>query len=291
MLVNTVTADAIAINSLYNIALFFAVIVFFIVQGLLLFSAYKYKRKKADELPAQNHGNMKLELFWTIVPALIVIMLFFLSANTLSQLGGAGTQASPINNVHKIGDDNAKSRIEDAKRTDMIIEISGRQWFWQYKYIKDGVNHSSQNDGELIIPEGKVVRLDMNSKDVLHAWWVPSFGGMLYVNPGEMSYLWIDKPPRGSYIGQCNAYCGLQHAQMISRIKVVSQAEYDTWVKLKKAEQGGVATEGGNAERGAQLYVDGGYTYAEAIAKGDTKNTGLQAQEVADLSAYLDTLK
>lgn len=290
MLVPTVTADAIAINSLYSITLFLAVIVFLIVQGLLIYAAAKFKRKHANEIPVQDHGNMKLELFWTVVPAFVVIMLFFLSVNTLAQMSGTGTSASPINNVHKVGDDNARRRIEEAKRTDMVIEIDGRQWFWQYKYVKDGVRHSSQDNGELIIPEGKVIRLDMQSRDVLHAWWVPSFGGNLYVNPGEMSYVWIDRPPKGYYIGQCNAYCGLQHAQMLSRVKVVSQVEFDTWVKLKKAEQGGVAAENGDAQRGAQIYVDGGYKYADAIAKGD-KNTGLQAQEIADLSAYINSLK
>ncbi len=116
MLVPTVTADAIAINSLYSITLFLAVIVFLIVQGLLIYAAAKFKRKHANEIPVQDHGNMKLELFWTVVPAFVVIMLFFLSVNTLAQMSGTGTSASPINNVHKVGDDNARRRIEEAKR-------------------------------------------------------------------------------------------------------------------------------------------------------------------------------
>jgi cytochrome c oxidase subunit 2 len=292
MLVPTVTADARAIDSLFYIALFFATIVFIIVEGLILITVVKYKRKSPDEMPYQNHGNIKLELFWTIVPALLVILLFVFSLNTLSQLSGTGTSTNPVNNVHRADDEIAKRRIEEAKRTDLVVEVTGRQWFWQYRHVKDGVRSDSQNNQPLVIPEGQVVRLDMKSADVLHAWWIPSFGGMLYLNPGEISYIWIDKAPVGNYVGQCNVYCGNQHAQMLLNVKVLPKAEYDSWVKQKKAEQGGVAhIEGGDVARGAKIYVNGGYKYAESLSAGNTQIVGLDAGEVADLVAYIDTLK
>ncbi len=301
MTLPAVTSDTINIQNLYYLAFWMSVVVFVLVESLLLYSAFAFRRRRADEMPEQNHGNSRMELMWTVVPAIVVLFLFFISLDGMTKLTGAGSYAQPLNHVHPIDNTDAARRIDEAKQTDEVVTITGRQWFWQYRYQKEGVSASSQvnatSTGELMVPAGKSVRLDLNSTDVIHAWFVPQLSGMIYVNPGERSYIWFTAPV-GEYYGQCNFFCGNQHAQMISKVKVVSQTDFDAWVKSKKtAQQNDVTAQQGDPSRGVQLYMDGAFKSVSAIeaAQRDTavaaQTTGMSTQEVADVIAYLDTLQ
>jgi cytochrome c oxidase subunit 2 len=296
MLVPTVTADAVLINNLYRLTLVLSVLIFILVEGLLLYVATKFRRQKDTDMPVQVHGNNTAEILWTIGPALLVAFLFFNALNTMTYLDGPGSLKSGLGHVHALADKEAARRIDEAKRVDMVIEVTARQWFWNYNYKANGVTVNSQNNGELVVPAGKTVRLDLSAADVLHAWFVPSLGGMTYVNPGERSYIYFNAP-EGNYYGQCNVFCGNQHAQMISRVRVLAVPEFDAWVKQKKAEQAPSLAQNGDAERGAQLYMNGGFSQIGALnaANGDMSKaaqlSGMQPQQVADLAAYLDSLK
>jgi cytochrome c oxidase subunit 2 len=158
-------------------------------------------------------------------------VIFLFSVNAMNQLQATGTFNDPLNHIHGVNDQVAIKRVNEAKKVDLVINVTARQWVWQYKYPDAGfiVNQ------DLVVPEKKTVRLDIVSGDVIHAWWVPALGGMIYVNPGEMSHVWFNAPA-GTYLGQCNVFCGLAHSQMFSNVKVLPQAEYDAWFAQQKTK-------------------------------------------------------
>lgn len=327
------TRDAEIISDLFNVIFIFAVIVFVLVEGLLIYSVIKFRRRRADEMPEQIHGNRGLELAWTIVPAIVIALIFGLSVDAMSRMTARGTLSNPVAHVHAINDQEAWQRVERAQPVDLAIEVVGRQWVWQYKYPGgDGVTASE----ELVVPANANIRLDMTAADVIHAWWMPEFGPMIYVNPGEVSHVWFNVPP-GEYIGQCNVYCGVAHAQMISRVRALPQAEFDEWYAQQAAAVSVVAGPG-DPQAGMEYFMNGpciachyiegtkaqgrvgpreltrfatyptiaqvdGFTNnaenltawlrnPQAIKPGTAMpNLNLKAQDIANLVAYLQTLK
>jgi cytochrome c oxidase subunit 2 len=234
------TPDAQLIKNLYDGVYIFAVITFVLVEALLVYTAVRFRRRSPADAPVQTHGNNLAELGWTIVPAIVVAIVFFMSVDTAGRLAGHGPASAPVARVHAIGDKVAAQRIEEAAKVDLVIEVTGRQWFWQYAYKTDGALMADSNDGKpLVIPAGKTIRLDLTAADVIHAWWVPQLGPMLYVNPGERTAIFIENAQPGEYIGQCNFYCGLQHAYMLNNVKVVPEAEFEAWYKNAVAAAAG----------------------------------------------------
>lgn len=332
-MVPPVTYDAKLIYDLYNLILIFAVLTFVFVEGLLIYSAIKFRRRNADEMPNQIHGSRTLELAWTIIPAILVAVIFGFSVDTMSRMTARGTLSNPVSNVHAINDTEAMRRVEQAQPVDLVIDVTGRQWIWQFKYPgNDGVTTNE----ELVVPANQNIRLDMTAADVIHAWWMPQFGPMIYVNPGQISHVWFNVPP-GEYIGQCNVYCGLSHAKMYSRVKALPQAEYDEWY-AQQAAANSTPTGPGDVQAGMQTFMNGpciachyiegtkaqgrvapreltnfasyptiarveGFTNnAENLAKWlrdpqtvkpgtAMPNLNLKAQEIANLVAYLESLK
>jgi cytochrome c oxidase subunit II len=237
------TPDAQLIKNLYDGVYVLAVITFVLVEALLVIAAIKFRRQSNADAPVQTHGNNMAELGWTVVPAIIVAIVFGMAVDTAGKLAGAGSTASPVAKVHAVGDRVAERRVQDVEKVDMVIEVTGRQWFWQYKYKMDGELMTDSNDDKpLVIPAGKRIRLDLTAADVIHAWWVPQLGPMLYVNPGELTAIFIVEAAPGNYIGQCNFYCGVRHAYMLNNVKVMPEAEFDAWYKGELAAAGAVAT-------------------------------------------------
>jgi cytochrome c oxidase subunit 2 len=328
------THDATLINDLYNLILIFAVITFLLVEGLLIYSAIKFRRRNQDEMPQKIHGSRTLELLWTIVPAIVVAVIFGFAVDTMSRMTASGTLSNPVAHVHAINDQEAWRRVENAQPVDLVIGVTGRQWVWQFAYPGgDGVTASET----LIVPANKNIRLDMTAADVIHAWWVPELGPMLYVNPGEASHVWFNAERPGDYIGQCNVYCGAAHAKMLARVRALPQAEYDEWYAQQAAANSAPAGPG-NAQAGMDTFMNGPCIACHSIegtkaqgkvaprplthfatyptiaqVDGFTNNTenvekwlkdpqavkpgtqmpnlNLKAQQIADLAAYLESLK
>lgn len=267
MLVPPASNDANLINNLFFVVYVFSFIVFVLVEALLVIAAIRFRRRRADEMPEQIHGHSVAELTWTVVPAVVVAIVFAFSVDTLSRLSAAGPASNPVNHVHAIGDTVAAGRADRAQKVDLVIKVVGRQWLWQYTYPDTNVSFSSissatgrddagSSEGrELVIPAGRTVRLDLTAADVIHAWWVPAFGPMLYVNPGEVSYVWINALP-GEYVGQCNVFCGVAHPLMISRVKVLPAADWDEWYRAQVAASSGPA-QPGDAKRGFDTFMNG----------------------------------
>lgn len=327
------THDAQLIYDLYNLIFVFAVITFVLVEVLLIYSAIKFRRRSSDEMPKQVHGSRSLELLWTIVPAIVVAVIFGFAVDTMSRMTASGSLSNPVAHVHAVNDKEAWRRVEMAQPVDMAINVTGRQWVWQFAY-PGGDNVTASET--LIVPANKNIRLDMEAADVIHAWWVPQLGPMIYVNPGEVSHVWFNAPA-GDYIGQCNVYCGVAHAKMLIKVKILPEAEYDAWYAQQAAANSAVV-EAGNPERGKEAFMNGpciachsiegtkaqgkvaprplthfatyptiaqvdGFTNnadnvqkwlkdPQAIKPGTAMpNLNLKAQEIADLAAYLETLK
>jgi len=232
------TPDAQLIKNLYDVVFVLAVVTFVLVEVLLLVTAVRFRRKSATDSPVPVHGNNLAELGWTIVPAIVVAIVFWLSIDTAGKLTGHGSSNAPITRIHAIGDKVAERRVNESAAVDLVVEITGRQWFWTYTYKTAGGLVADSNDGKaLVLPAGKSIRLDLTSADVIHAWWVPQLGPMLYVNPGERTAIFIKDAQPGEYIGQCNFFCGVRHAYMLNNIKIVPQEEFNAWYKGSVAAQ------------------------------------------------------
>jgi cytochrome c oxidase subunit 2 len=203
-------------------------------------------------MPNQVHGSRTLELLWTIVPAIVVAMIFGFTVDTMSNMTASGSLSNPVAHVHAVNDKEAWQRVARAQPVDLVINVLARQWVWQFNY-SGGDNVSAS--GQLIVPANRNIRLDMTSADVVHAWWVPELGPMLYVNPGEASHVWFNAPA-GEYLGQCNVFCGAAHATMLSKVTVLPEAEYDEWYAKQAAANTAPVAEG-NVEAGKNFFMNG----------------------------------
>jgi cytochrome c oxidase subunit 2 len=221
---------------LYEIVFAVAVVVFVLVEALILFAALRFRRKKGDEsLPPQVHGNNVLEVIWTAIPMAVVGILFFLSWQTLNSVDAVS--ATPQLKIH----------------------VTGFQWQWQFQYPDEGVTIVGLpgQAPEMVVPVGETVQLDLQSRDVIHSFYVPAFLFKRDVIPGRTNVFdfTVDQP--GTYGGQCTQFCGLLHWDMVFSVRAVSRAEFDAWVAQAKATpapatpapsaSGGATAPGGSA--------------------------------------------
>jgi cytochrome c oxidase subunit 2 len=188
--------------------------IFFIVAGLLLYALIRYRHRPGDseQEPAQIYGSSQIELSWTVIPILIVVMLFLSTTRVI-----LGTEAIPK---------------PDAA---MDVTVIGHQFWWEYRYPKLGVVTAN----ELHIPISDPAKptptyLTMSSADVSHSFWVPRLAGKMDVIPNRVNTMWIDPPETGLYLGQCAQYCGAQHAKMLLRVYAQTPEEFAAWVEQQK---------------------------------------------------------
>jgi cytochrome c oxidase subunit 2 len=188
--------------------------IFLIVAGLLLYALIRYRHRPEDSHrePAQIYGSNQIELSWTVIPILIVVMLFLTTARVI-----IGTQVIP--------------KPEDA----MDVTVIGHQFWWEYRYPKLGIVTAN----ELHIPVSDAANsnptyLNMSSADVAHSFWVPRLAGKTDVIPNRVNTMWIDPQQPGLYVGQCAQYCGMQHAKMLIRVYAQSPTDFVAWVSQQK---------------------------------------------------------
>jgi cytochrome c oxidase subunit 2 len=200
------------------------------VYAVLIYSLVKYRKSKGA-IAANFHENLKVEIIWTLIPCVILILLAIPATKTLI-------------------------RLDDARDADVTIKAIGYQWKWQYQYLDEGISFFSnlstpiaqrenkekkgewyllEVDNPIVVPVHKKIRFLTTSNDVIHSWWVPDLGVKKDAIPGFINEAWarIEKP--GIYRGQCAELCGQNHGYMPIVVKAVSQEEYDAWVK--KAEK------------------------------------------------------
>ena len=196
-----VSPNATAIDDIYLVILGATVTIFVLVGGFLLYSAIRFRERPGDPDPPQTHGSTKLELGWTIVPILIV-------------LGIAGYTLYKLPSVDDTPDDAMK------------VHVLAQQFAWSFEY-PDGMRPKSTAANTLFVPEGKAVELEINSKDVIHDWWVPELGQKVDAIPGKTTTTWFKPAEPGTYEGQCAEFCGPGHATMTITVKVLSEEKYN----------------------------------------------------------------
>jgi len=192
-------ADAIA--NMMLIVLVLAIIIFLIVTVFVSISSYKYRARPGDPPPKKNFGNVKLELFWTITPFVVLIAFFFLTAKTMKAV-----DPPP-------GD------------TEADLVITGHQWWWEIKYVNSGVLTAN----EIHLQVGKKYLVRLESGDVIHSLWVPALARKIDAIPGRQNYLYLQASEPGVYYGVCTEFCGTQHAGMRVHVYSHNEAEFKAW--------------------------------------------------------------
>ncbi|MDQ3427595.1 MAG: cytochrome c oxidase subunit II, partial [Gemmatimonadota bacterium] len=179
-----------------------AVAVFVLVEGALLYAVFRFRGKPGDPEPKQIHGNTTVEILWTVIPALILAAIAVPTVRGIFQ-----TNTTPP---------------EDGVQ----IEVIGHQWWWEFRYPE--LNITTAN--ELHIPVGQVVKLEMGTTDVVHSFWPPRFAGKRDVFPNRETRLWFKAEEAGYYPGQCGEFCGIQHARMAFHIRAQNPDDFQAWV-------------------------------------------------------------
>jgi len=226
------------INGLYKVELVIALIIFFAVEGALIYALIRFRKRKGA-VPAQIRGNTRLEYSWTIAAALILIALAGLTFSKLSSIenppdsSAAGYTASEDGGLLYAS---AERKLPPNGKS-LNITVIGRQYIWQYVYPgstePDGLGAPYSYE-EMVVPTETTVTLNIVSADVVHSWWVPELGGKFQAVPGYHNYTWFKIPKPGVFHGQCAFLCGRLHARMLATVRAVPPAQFEAWLANQK---------------------------------------------------------
>jgi cytochrome c oxidase subunit 2 len=201
------------INHLAYFVLFITGSIFVVVATLLCIAILRGRRHKRDDTePAQVYGSTQVELAWTVIPILTVIVLFLSTARVIFAVQDAPKPASALD-----------------------VTVIGHQFWWEYRYPKLGIVTTN----ELHIPlsddsNSRPTYLKLLSADVVHSFWVPQLGGKTDLIPNQANSMWMNPLQPGLYVGQCSQFCGVQHAKMLLRVYVDTPDQFAQWVENQK---------------------------------------------------------
>ena len=181
---------------------YWALGVFVLVEGALLYAIFRFRGKPDDAEPQQVHGNTTIEIVWTVIPALILAAIAVPTVRGIFQ-----TAEVPTGDVLK-------------------VDVIGHQWWWEFRY--PDLNITTAN--EVHIPVGQTVSFQMGTVDVVHSFWPPRFAGKRDVFPNRETRLWFKAEEAGEYPGQCAEFCGIEHGRMAFRVKAQTPEEFQAWV-------------------------------------------------------------
>lgn len=194
-----------AIDDLSRTIFWFAIGVFVVVEGLLLYVVVRYRARPGGEA-RHIHGSTALEIAWTLAPAVVLVFIAVPTMQTIFQVDGRPTS--------------------DA----LEVEVIGHQWWWEFKYPQLGITTAN----ELHVPAGRPVALVMTSADVIHSFWAPRLGGKRDVMPGRTTRLAFTADSASTFLGQCAEFCGESHANMRFRVMVDQSATFEEWVAQQR---------------------------------------------------------
>jgi cytochrome c oxidase subunit II len=220
--VTTVMSDIVHLHDRILLPIIVAISVF--VLFLLLYSIFKFRASK-HPIPSKTSHNTFIEIMWTVIPCLILIVIAVPSFRLLY-------------------------KQDIIPKADVTIKATGYQWYWGYEYpdqniafdanmidtknLKSNQPRLLETDNHVVVPVNKVVKVLITSNDVLHAWAVPSFGVKRDAVPGRINETWFKAEKEGVYYGQCSELCGSRHAFMPITVRVVSDKQYNEWLKESK---------------------------------------------------------
>ncbi|HSM44136.1 MAG TPA: cytochrome c oxidase subunit II [Acidimicrobiia bacterium] len=216
------------IDGLFWLVFWIATGVFILVMGALIVITFFFRdRGKGDQRePKQLHGSPKLEVLWTVIPALILAGIAVPTVSAIFDL----TECDP-----------------DA----MEVEVIGHQWWFEFHYPDTDVTTANV----MVIPAGQEICAQMTSDDVVHNFWIPALNGKRYLIPGQTTELRLQADEPGEFWGHCAEFCGLSHSLMRTRVQAVSDADFDQWV-ADQQEPATLPAEGDPGYDGYQVYLD-----------------------------------
>jgi cytochrome c oxidase subunit II len=213
------------VDFLFKLLIYAGTAVFIFVEGILVLTLVKYRKRPNQPEPEHVHGNTTLEIAWTVIPLLILIVIAIPTVRTIFK-----TQA--------------------VARSDALqVEVIGHQWWWEFRYPQYtapgamGRVDTVVTANELYLPLGKTVNFTLHSKDVIHSFWIPALGGKRDVVTNHTNYLWFtpDSATANAWNGACAEYCGTSHANMRFRAFTVAQADFDSWIANQQKQAVGAA--------------------------------------------------
>jgi cytochrome c oxidase subunit 2 len=212
--------------------------IFAVVAAVTIYCVRTFRVQPDDDSDGPPiHGHTGIEIAWTIVPAVLVTAIAVVSAVVLAKNGDAGTNPLKVN-------------------------VFAQQFAWRFEYPQQG----NLRSGQLVLPLGRSVELDLQAADVIHSFWIPQMGQKQDAVPGIHTRLVITPTKRGTFTVICTELCGLGHATMRTQARVVRAREFQTWVDEQRAQAGG----GGGDGEGAQLFAQQGCGGCHALEKAGT---------------------
>jgi cytochrome c oxidase subunit 2 len=195
------------IQDIYWFATVISIVIFSLVGAVVVYSVWKWRVPLDDDLDGPPiHGHTGLEIAWTAVPAILVIALGIVSAVVLSENGQASSNA-------------------------LQVKAIGQQFAWRFEYP----DYGDFQTGELVLPVDQQAQFTMEAVDVIHSFWVPNFGQKMDAVPGIETTILVTPDRTGEFAVVCTELCGLGHATMRAKARVVTQAEFDAWIAEQKA--------------------------------------------------------
>ncbi len=260
-----VTPIAAEIHGLHEYVMILVLVIFCGVFGAMFWSVYAHRKSKGHQA-AKFHENTTVEVLWTVIPlAILVVIAWPVTKTVIAQ--------------------------KDTSNADLTVKATGYQWKWGYEYLKGegaGIHFFStlatpraeiegkqakdphyllEVDHPLVVPVNKKVRIVTTGADVIHSWWVPAFGVKQDAIPGYLRDTWFKADRTGTFRGQCAELCGKDHGFMPIVVKVVSAADYNSWVAAHQSKSGaGAAAAAGKTWSRAELVAAGAKVYAAHCA-------------------------
>jgi len=258
-----VTDQGERIKELYDIVFYIAVAIFFAVEGAIIWAVFRYRRRPGDdELPPQTHGNNLIEVIWTVIPTVIVAVLFVLSWQTLNEVDAAAAGGQ--------------------QPSDVRIRANAARFQWTFDYLDaNGETVFTQNvpqgeQGGMVVPVGRKVTVSLRSPDVIHAFYVPQFLFKRDVIPGRENVFDFTVQEEGVFRGQCAELCGEFHGAMVFEVRAVTPEAYDAWLaeQIAKASATPAPAQTGGAGQAVEVAAANiAFTTGELRAPADTPFT------------------
>ena len=193
------------VDFLFKILIYAGTAVFVFVEAILVYTLIRYRRRPGQPAPQHVHGNTTLEITWTVIPFLILVIIAIPTVRTIFK-----TQAK-------------------ARADALQVEVIGHQWWWEFRYPQYGIVTAN----ELYLPIGRTVSFTLKTQDVIHSFWVPALSGKRDLVSNHTNYLWYtpDSTTADAWNGACAEYCGTSHANMRFKTFTVSQADFESWAR------------------------------------------------------------
>jgi len=188
--------------------------IFIVVASLLVYVIVRYRQRDPndDSEPPQIYGSTQIELAWTVIPILIVVVLFLTTARILFAIQDQKMPAAAID-----------------------ADVIGHQYWWEFRYSKFGFTTANELHVPLSSEQAPMITsLNLLSADVDHSFWVPALFGKIDSIPNQVNHMWFNPDKAGLYVGQCAQFCGVQHAKMLLRVYVQTPEEFAAWVKNQR---------------------------------------------------------